>query len=494
MDFVPVYDESTETSGEKKIAYYQDPMHPWFTSDKPGKAPDCGMDMVPVYEGENTTEGIKIDPVTVQNIGVKTEMVQKRKLNKIIRAVGKIDVDETKVYSINTKIMGWVEKLFVDYTGKVVHKGDPLMELYSPELVSTQEEYLQALRYQKQLRLSSLEEARKGADALVESAKRRLLYWDITETEIQELERRGAPKKTMTFYSPVDGIVMDKMIFKGKSVMAGMELYKIVDLSTVWVIADIYQYELPWVKVGQDAEIELSYLPGKTFKGKVTYIYPMLSMETKTAKVRVEVKNTAAFDFKPEMYATVKLASPVVVQAVAVPDQAIIRSGERNIVVIALGGGYFDPREVKLGVMAEGYVQVLEGIMDGEKIVISSQFLIDSESNLKAAIGLMAGHAGMDMSKPMEEKKPVEGNHEGHEAKEPMKAQQHEGHEKKQESQKKKDNDEHMQHQMKDSPRSQHEGHEMKKSSEPSHEGHEMKQDTTKSNNQHEHREHDNRN
>jgi RND family efflux transporter MFP subunit len=400
MDFVPVYGESAGASGEKRIAYYKDPMHPWFTSDKPGKAPDCGMDMVPVYEGESDTKGIKIDPVTVQNIGVKTEVVQRRKLNKIIRAVGKIDLDETKVYSVNTKIMGWVEELYVDYTGKVVRKGEPLLELYSPELVSTQEEYLQAIRYRNQLRQSSIEEARKGADALVESAKRRLVYWDITGEEIRQLEERGAPKKTMTFYSPVNGIVMNKMVFKGKAAMAGMDLYKIADLSTVWIIADIYQFELPWVKVGQQAEIELSYLPGRTFKGTITYIYPMLSMETKTAKVRVEVRNTPSLDFKPEMYATVKLISPVVVDAVAIPDQAIIRSGERNIAVIALGGGYFDPREIKLGLMADGYVQVLEGINEGEKIVTSSQFLIDSESNLKAAVGFMLGHAGHDMSPP----------------------------------------------------------------------------------------------
>lgn len=417
MDFVPVYAEESSGSREKKIAYYRDPMHPWFTSNKPGKAPDCGMDLVPVYEGEGDTEGIKIDPVTVQNIGVKTETVERRKLNKVIRTTGKIDFDETKVYSINTKIMGWVEKLYVDYTGKVVREGEPLLELYSPELVTTQQEYLQALRYRQQLEQSSIEEARKGAEELVQSARRRLLYWDIPEREIEELEKRGIPKKTMPFYSPVDGIVMEKMVFKGQNVMAGMELFKVADLSTVWVLADIYQYELPWVKVGQQVEIDLSYLPGKAFSGRITYIYPYLSMETKTAKVRVEVRNTPNFELKPDMYATVKIVSPVVMDGIAVPDQAIIRSGERNVVVVALGGGYFDPRDVKLGVMAGGYVQILEGLKEGEKIVTSSQFLIDSESNLKAAIGLMAGHAGMDMSKPMKERKPAEEEHKGHEMK-----------------------------------------------------------------------------
>jgi len=406
MDFVPVYEEAGSGTGEKKIAYYKDPMHPWFTSDKPGKAPDCGMDLVPVYEGESNGKGIKIDPVVVQNIGVKVEDVVKRKLNKTIRAVGKVDYDERRVYSVNSKIMGWVEKLYVDYTGKLIHKGEPLMELYSPELVSTQEEYLQALRYRKSMQQSSLEEARKGSDDLIQSAKRRLQYWDIPESEIKALEERGTPNKTMTIYSPADGIVMEKMVQKGQNIMGGMELFKIADLSTVWVLADVYQYELPWVKVGGQVEIELSYLAGKSFKGTITYVYPYLNMETKTAKVRVEVQNTQDFELKPGMYATVKISSPTTVFDVAVPEDAIIRSGERNIAVMALGGGYFDPREVKLGLTAEGYVQILDGIREGEKIVVSSQFLIDSESNLKAAISQMAGHAGMDMSKPMEQGKP----------------------------------------------------------------------------------------
>jgi RND family efflux transporter MFP subunit len=424
MEFVPVYDESTGSIGEKKIAYYKDPMHPWYTSEKPGKAPDCGMDLVPVYEGESDVKGIKIDPVTVQNIGVKVETAEKKKLKKVIRTVGKVDFDETKVFSVNTKIMGWVEKLYVDYTGKSVRKGDTLMELYSPELVSTQQEYLQALNYRKQLQQSTIEEARKGAEALVESAKRRLLNWDISDVEIQELEQRGAPKKTMTILSPADGIVMEKMVFKGMNAMAGMELYKIADLSTVWIIADIYQFELPWMEVGQQAKIELSYLSGKTFRGIVTYVYPTVNMETKTVKVRIEIKNTSKLDFKPEMFATVRLESPVMVNAVAIPDQAIIRSGERNIVVVSLGGGYFDPREVKLGMTADGYVQILQGISEGEKIVTSSQFLIDSESNLKAAVSQMLGHAGHDMSKPMEDQKAGPEEPKGDEMQKPAKAKE----------------------------------------------------------------------
>lgn len=396
MDYVPVYEEEKK-GGEKKIAYYQDPMHPWYTSDKPGIAPDCGMDLVPVYEGEENTNGIKIDPTVIQNIGVTTEEVKKRTLTKEIRTVGKIEYDETKLYTINTKYMGWVEKLYVNYTGKYVSKGEKLLEVYSPDLVSTQEEYLQALKYRNSLANSS-EDIKKGAEDLVLSAKRRLLYWDISEIEIDNLEKKGIPKKTLPIYSPANGIVTDKMIVEGDNIMTGMNLFKIADLSNVWVIAEIYQFELPWVKVGQTADIELSYLPGRSYKGKITYIYPYLGMETKTVKVRVELKNTSSYDFKPGMFANVIIKSPINIESIAVPEQAIIRSGERDIAIISLGNGYFEPREVKLGVSANGYVQILDGIHEGEQIVTSSQFLIDSESNLKAAINQMSAHSQHNIS------------------------------------------------------------------------------------------------
>lgn len=428
MDYVPVYAEESSSSGERKIVYYQDPMHPWYTSDKPGKAPDCGMDLVPVYEGEENEQGIKIDPVTVQNIGVKTEEVARRTLTKTIRTSGAVDYDETRLYTINTKFMGWVEKLYVDYTGKAVRQGEPLLDIYSPELVSTQEEYLQAFRYREKLQQSSLEEARRQAEELVQSARRRLEYWDIPVEEISALEQRGTPKKALTITSPAHGIVVEKMIFDGQQVMPGMALYQIADLSMVWVNADIYQFDLNWVRTGQKVELELSYLPGKAYQGVITYIYPYLNMETKTARVRIEVRNTADLVLKPGMFATVRIVSPAAVDALAVPEQAIIPSGERNIVVMALGGGYFDPREVKTGVSADGYVQILEGIREGEKIVTSAQFLIDSESNLKAAIGLMMGHAGHDMSKPMPKEATAPAEPHQHGMKETPENTEHKGH------------------------------------------------------------------
>ncbi|MCI0693932.1 efflux RND transporter periplasmic adaptor subunit [candidate division KSB1 bacterium] len=455
MDFVPVYAEAEKeanNSSEKKILYYKDPMHPWLTSPKPGKAPDCGMDMVPVYENEAETmtgNAIKIDPTVVQNTGVKTEEVQKRKMRKVIRTVGKIEVDETKLYSINTKIMGWVEKLYVNVTGQPVKKGQPLLELYSPELVSTQEEYLLALRYQKATSGSEVQEAVAGSASLVESARRRLELWDITDAQIAELEQTGKLRRTLTFYSPADGIVMEKMIVQGDAVMPGMKLFQIADLSTIWVIADIYEYELPWVKLGQPAEMELAYVPGKVFNGKVTYLYPMLSMETRTAKVRLEFANPgSAIELRPEMFATVRAVSDLGEPVIAVPEQAIIPAGPRRVAIVALSAGYFEPRDVKVGRTAEGYLEILEGLKEGEQLVISSQFLIDSASNLRSAIGAMAGmsHGGMQMTPKGEREKGREGEGE--------------------------QSEEHKGHQM---PSKEHKGHQMQDSSSvPDHSSHDM--------------------
>ncbi len=404
---------------EKKILYYRDPMHPWLTSAKPGKAPDCGMDMVPVYEGEESSasgSGIKIDPTMVQNIGVKTEEVQKRRLSKMIRTVGTVAVDETKQYAVNTKIMGWVEKLYVNYTGQTVKKGQPLLELYSPELVSTQEEYLTALRYQKALSNSQVNETRAGSEKLVESVRRRLQLWDITDAQIADLEKTGKPRHTLTFYSPADGFVMEKTVVEGASVMTGMDLFRIADLSTVWVMADIYEYELPWLQVGSSAQLELPYIPGKTFTGKVTFVYPMLAMESRTAKVRLEFANSRGeIQLRPEMFGTVRINSEMAKETIAVPEQAILQSGGSLLAVVAQDGGYFDVREVKGGLVADGYIQILEGLKEGEQLVVSSQFLIDSESNLRSAVAQFtsghAGHGGQSTS-PAEKGK-VE-DHSGH--------------------------------------------------------------------------------
>ncbi len=398
-------------AAQRKIAYYKDPMHPWYTSDKPGKAPDCGMDLVPVYEDEAATPGVvRIDPLVVQNIGVRTEEVTLHRMKRVVRAPGIIQPDETRTFAINTKFSGWVEKLYADYTGMPVRKGQALMELYSPELVTAQEEYLQALAYRDRLQATdSGTEVLSSAERLVSSARSRLLNWDVPPGQIATLERNRTPSRTLSFHSPASGIILQKNVQDGQRVTSGFELYRVADLSKVWVMAEVYQYELAWVSPGQTAWVEVSYLPGRVFQGKVAYVYPELDSQTRSARLRVELPNSPDLELKPGMYVSVRLESSTPDSCVAVPEQAIIRSGERNIAVMARGGGYFEPREVKLGLSAEGYVQVLEGLRAGENIVVSAQFLIDSESNLRAAVGQMTGHTGMGMPKPtpgVEEQKP----------------------------------------------------------------------------------------
>ena len=385
--------------GRRRIAYWGAPMDPDFRADSPGKSP-MGMDLIPVYDDELGTSGtVQIDPVTVQNIGVKTALVERRQLNRKVRTVGRVDYDETGMTDVNTKVAGWVEKLFVEYTGQEVKKGQPLLELYSPELVAAQEEYLTALGYVRRLEQRAAEDVIQGARDLLKASAQRLRYWDITEQQIDDLERTGRARRSMIIFSPQEGIVVHKAVFEGAHIKSGQHLYRIADLSRVWVYAEIYEYELPWVKVGQEATVELSYLPGKILRGEVAYIYPFLEAKTRTVKVRLIFDN-AALELKPEMYANVNIQSLVSRDALVVPGQAIIHSGARDIVVVALGEGRFQPRQVKLGVEANGFYQVLEGLRPGDEILTSAQFLIDSESNLKAAVSSMGG--ALSGREPME--------------------------------------------------------------------------------------------
>lgn len=417
MDLVKDAAAQTPSSmgGERKIAYWRAPMDPSYTADKPGKSP-MGMDLVAVYEDELAAEGtVKIDPVTVQNIGVKTVQVERRALSRTVRTVGRVDYDETRMTDVNTKIDGWVEKLYVAATGQEVKKGQLLLELYSPELVAAQEEYLTALDYKKRLEKEAAADVIEGGSALLKASAQRLRYWDIRDAQIATLERTHQVKRTMQIYSPQEGVVVHKAVFEGAHIKAGQHLYRIAELSHVWVYADIYEYELPWIKKGQDAEVELSYLPGHNFSGKVTYIYPFLDAKTRTAKVRMGFANPALL-LKPEMYTNVKFKSPVSSSTLVIPVQSVIQSGERNVAVVSLGEGKFQPRDIQLGVEADGYYQVLGGLHEGMRVVTSAQFLIDSESNLKAALSSMTSpsmeeneHAGHQM-----EEIDV-GNEDGHE-------------------------------------------------------------------------------
>lgn len=385
----------------RKIKYWQAPMNPSFTSDKPGKGP-MGMDLVPVYEGEEEFgEGILINPIVVQNIGVKTEKVEKRTLTREIRTVGILTYDERKVTHIHTKYKGWVEKLHVDFTGQEVKKDDLLAEVYSPELVSTQEELLVAMKYKESLEKSPFTEIGKGAERLFESTKRRLELFDVPEHQIEQLIRDKKITKTLHIHSPFRGFVVKKEASQGMFIQPGMSLYTIADLTNIWVLADVYEYELPWIKIGQKAEMNLSYYPGKKFQGKVTYIDPFMDSKTRTLKVRMEFNNPT-WKLKPNMYANVTLKSAIEKKSVAVPEEAVIHSGEKEIVIVQDSSGGFDSRVITLGAQANGYYQVIKGLKAGENVVTSSNFLLDSESRLKDALkNLQSKKQSPDQKKEM---------------------------------------------------------------------------------------------
>jgi Cu(I)/Ag(I) efflux system membrane fusion protein len=336
---------------------------------------------------------VQISPERQQLIGVKFGTVEIKPLEKVIRTVGRVDYDEKRLTTISPKIGGWIEDLFVDFTGRFVQQGEPLLTLYSPELVSTQEEYLLALRAKKELVKSPFSEIASSGNSLAESARRRLKLWDITDDQIKALEESGQPKKTVTLYSPFSGIVLEKVAYKGMNVMPGMALFKLADLSIVWLYADIYEYELPFIRLGQQASIQLSYLQGENFTGKAIYIYPSLNPETRTAKVRFEIPNPHG-KLKAEMYANVEIKVHLG-RKLTVPEGAIIDTGIRQLAIIDKGSGYFEPREVKVGAKVDNYYEVIKGLKAGERVVTSANFLIDSESKLKEAMGGMAGMPGM---------------------------------------------------------------------------------------------------
>jgi RND family efflux transporter MFP subunit len=376
--------------GEKKIKYWVAPMDPTYIRHEPGKSP-MGMDLVPVYEdeGEKSSEGIiRIDPVTVQSIGVRTAPVSRGNLHKSIRAVGRIAYDEKLVEHLHTKVSGWVETLYVDTTGEEVTKGQEILSFYSPELVATQEEYLQALNYRDKTSSSSFSEVADSGRTLVEASRKRLQFMDIDTSQIEALEKSRTVQKNMTLTSERSGIVINKNVVEGMKVDPMTELYTIADLSRVWVIASVYEYELPFLEKGQDVEMTLSYSPGTVYRGKVTFIYPFLSSKTRTVQVRMEFDNPG-LKLKPDMYVDVMINAHPSESALLVPSEAIIRTGSRNVVITAIGEGKFLPKEVTIGLEGEGLVQVLDGLAEDDTVVTSGQFLIDSESNLREAVNKM---------------------------------------------------------------------------------------------------------
>ncbi len=343
---------------------------------------------------DKETPTVEIPVERQQMLGVKTVEVAVKPLQKVIRTVGRIAYDERRLATINVKFEGWLEKLFIDYTGKYVRKGEALAEIYSPELVATQQEFLNVLKWAKQG--SGVKDGAistmlsRDAAVLVDGAKQRLKLWDISDEQIRRIEESGKPLRTLTVYSPVNGYVVQKTALQGMRVMPGEKLFDIADLSSVWVLSDIYEYELPLIKLGQAAEITLSYFPGKVFSSRIDYIYPTLSANTRTATVRFTIPNTGG-QLKPDMFTNVEVKIDLG-KKLSIPDDAAIDTGARQVVYVDQGDGYFEPREVMLGLRADGWREVIKGLKPGERVASSAVFLIDSEAQLKNVTPLSSGH------------------------------------------------------------------------------------------------------
>ena len=394
MNLVPLREESappvSDTPKEKKIKYWVAPMDPNYISDQPGKSP-MGMDLVPVYEEEEPrVNGIHVDPNFIQNFAVRTEVVEKGSIPVDIRTIGTLGYDQKNIVSINTKFTGWIEKANVNYVGEPVKQGDVLFEIYSPELVTTQQEYLAAVDYVNKLKSGGDAGAVARAESLLEATHERLRYWDITDEQIAELKSRGMPIRTLKIFSPISGIVIEKMgdSLEGMKLTPGMNVFKIADLSDIWAGIEVFERQIQYLKIGQTARITMDAFPGRRWTGKIIYLDPAMNPKTRTLKAYVEIGNPDR-KLLPEMYANVEIRVPAVSGVVKVPSEAILRSGDRNVVIVEKEKGFFEPREVMIGVEGEGFTEIIRGLQEKETLVTSSQFLIDSESNLKEAISKM---------------------------------------------------------------------------------------------------------
>lgn len=382
-----------KASAAPRILFYRSPMNPKQTSPTPSKD-EMGMDFIPVYE-EPASEAspvsglatVEIDPARQQLIGLKTVETTRGTVGGAWRTVGRVAIDETRVRHVNLKVPGFVERIFVDYVGKKVRKGDPLFTMYSPDLLSAQEEYLLALKTQGELAKVGGALGRDDT-GLAAASRRKLELWDVPQSEIDRVAQTGQPTKTLTFYSPVTGVVTKKDVVEGMKLDAGAMPYEIVDLSSVWVLADVYESELRYVKEDMTANLSLAAFPNREFKGKVVFLDPMLDPQTRTVKVRLTFPNPTG-DLRPEMFGeVVLLSSPH--DALRVPLDAVIDSGTEKLVFVAVGEGKFQPRIVTLGANDGSYVEVVGGLSQGEHVVVRANFLVDSESRLRASLAEMA--------------------------------------------------------------------------------------------------------
>jgi RND family efflux transporter MFP subunit len=404
----------TVEKGGRKVLYWVDPMHPAYKSDRPGIAPDCGMKLEPVYADGGAPvakTGSKLDPVyaddvstmevgTVQItpekqqlIGVKYGQVEVGGGSRTIRAVGKVAIDETRIGHVHTKVEGWIDKVFVDFTGKLVEKGQPLLTIYSPDMLASQRELLLAAKAKDIMRNSALPSGFDQSESLLLATRRRLELWDLSEAQIDQVLKTGEPIKNITVYSPMTGYITDRKAFPQLKVMPDTDLYTIVDLSRVWIMADVFEYEAPNIRVGQAARVSIQALPGRVFNARIDFLQPQVDPMTRTLKVRLNMDNPGVM-LKPDMYADVEFVVNIP-SKLTVPADAVLNAGERKTVFVDRGNGYFEPRQVKTGEREGDRIQILSGLSGGERVVTSGNFLIDSESQMKAAASGMAGMPGM---------------------------------------------------------------------------------------------------
>ncbi len=378
---------------------YHCPMHPTYVSDKPGECPICHMTLVPIGEaGKQAREPapvagratVALTPERRQILGLRSEPVTQKRLFRTLRTVGRVAVDERRLHHVHVKYDGYVEQLFVDFTGKYVRAGEPLLAIYSPDLVATQQEYLLAHRARRELTRGSADLA-QGGQGLLEAARQRLLFWDIRPEDITRLETTGEVMRALRVYADHGGYVVQKMAYHGMRVTPADTLYDIADLSHLWVLADVYESDLPLVRLGMRGELSVPYLPGQSWTGAVTYIAPTVEEQTRTVKVRLEVENRGDV-LKPDMFADVVLKADLG-QGLALPESAVIDTGERKLVFVDAPDGHLVPREVQLGAKVGSEFQVLKGLARGERVATSANFLLDSESSLKAALGALTGQS-----------------------------------------------------------------------------------------------------
>lgn len=390
MDYIPVFADDDQPA-EREILYYRNPMNPAVTSPIPAKD-NMGMDYIPVYADGNANGDVagtvEIDPVVVQNIGVRTAIAERRALSRAIKTVGRVDFNEERMARLHPKVDGWIEEIRIDKTGQYVEPDDILLSFYSPRLVSAQQEYLLALENEAALKQSPFERIRAGASGLTQSSRERLELLDVPEHQIHELEESRQIKKYIHIHAPWAGTVLRIGARAGQFVTPSTELYMMVDLGQVWVYADVYEYELPWVKEGDEVEMTLASVPGKTFRGTLDHIYPYAEARTRTTKVRMVFDNADQL-LRPDMFADVRIFSDRQEDAVVIPSEAVVRSGDRTQAFVVRAPGKFEPRIIRTGIESRGFVTVLEGVSEGEEVVTSAQFLVDSESKLREATAKM---------------------------------------------------------------------------------------------------------